>query len=60
MKIDNSFYKVMDTINRVNNIEAAISASGTNTKQREPKAEGASQNAAKRKWVEVPSSCYFA
>ena len=55
-----SFYKVMDTINRMNNKEVEKNPSGKNTQPRVPSAKGTSLNAAKRKWIELPGSCYFA
>ena len=59
-KIDKSFYELLETINRMNNNNAENSPSGKNTKPTVPQAKGACLNAAKTKWVELPSSCYFA
>ena len=44
-----SFYNVLDTIKRMNNIEAENSPTDTNTKSRGPYTKEAPLNAAKRK-----------
>ena len=59
-KIDESFYELLDTINRMNKKQAENSPSGKITKPRVPQMKGASLNVAKRKWVEFPGCRYFA
>ena len=55
-----TFLKILSTINRMNNFKAEKSPSGKTTKGNEPYAKRLCLDTAKRKWVEVPGSSYFA